>query len=598
MARSRSVAVVDDESAEIVRWYRDLLEDTPPPADLVWEPVRIGPTWQWDNGWVLPEATLGWGMLAWCGQWLRGKSGPWKFTAEQARFLLWYYAVDGNGEQSPHYVLQRLKGWGKDPVAACVSMAGMFAPVTFDHWVGDRPVGRDEPDAWIQLVAVSLVQTQNTMKLFPALVPAATRLRYGIQIGKTNIWADGDRRQIEAVTASPLALEGGRPTQIVRNEIQNWTPGNGGVEMAGVIDGNAAKSEGARARILDICNAPRAGVESVGRQVREAWEATQLEEGAAADYGTVYDSLEAPPDAPLTAEAAPDVLRAVRGDSSWLNIRRIVKSILNGANPASESRRKWYNQVTAAEDAWADRRDWDLLADPDATVGGDEEVALFLDCSKSDDATGLVGCRISDGHRFVLGMWQNPGGDLGKTWTTPRDKVDTAVQAAFEHFNVVAFFGDPSHVLDDETADRYWDASFDEWHRRYKAQLKIWAVPSQGQRGHAVMWDMTSPQRIAEFTAAVEQTLEDIDETRRSFDRGERVRRFTHDGDGRLALHVRNARRAPNRWGVSIAKKSRESKDKIDLAVCMIGAGMVRRVYLNSRKGKERTGVAYFRPRY
>lgn len=48
-----------------------------------------------------------------------------------------------------------------------------------------------------------------------------------------------------------------------------------------------------------------------------------------------------------------------------------------------------------------------------------------------------------------------------------------------------------------------------------------------------------------------------------------------------------NARRQPTRVGMSIAKESRESKRKIDLAICAIGARMVRREYLNrnSRSG-------------
>jgi hypothetical protein len=583
------------------------LDDTPPPADLLWEPVKIGPTWQWDDGWVLPDASLGWDVLAWCGKWLRGKSGPWQFTPEQARFLLWFYAIDQDGSFLNHSaVLQRMKGWGKDPLAACVSMAAMFAPVTFDHWVGDRPVGRDEPDAWVQLVAVSQVQTQNTMKIFPGLVSLEARRQYGIQVGRTNVWGLNDTRQIEAVTASVMAIEGGRPTLVIRNETQNWNSSNGGFEMAGAIDGNVSKSEGGRARMLDICNAHRQSEDSVGRRTREGWEATQGDLDAPEDgdrpthveFGLLYDSLEAPPEAPLTAEAAPEVLRAVCGDSRWLNIKRIMKSILNPVNSASESLRKWYNLTTAAEDSWTSRQDWDLLRDLDKKIDPTDEIGIFLDCSKNDDATGLVGCRISDGHRFVLGMWQNPGGELGKTWTTPRDRVDARVVETFETYNVVAFFGDPSHVLESETSERYWDDLFDAWHRRYKDRLKVWAVPGQGQRGHSVMWDMTSSQRVGDFTTACEQTLEDINATRRSFDAGENVKRFTHDGDGRLALHVRNARRAPNRFGTSIAKKHRESKDKIDLAVCMIGAGMVRRLYLNSKKNeRERTGVAYFRPR-
>jgi hypothetical protein len=603
VARSRLSASASDESVEIIEWYREFIEDSFPPTDLLWEPVKIGPSWRYENGWVLPELTLGWDMLAWCGKYLRAKrGGPWRFTAEQARFLLWFYALEPDGSFLYHSaVLQRLKGWGKDPVAACAAMAGLFAPITFDHWDGDRPVGRDEPEAWVQLVAVSLEQTQNTMKLFPSLISPDARLRYGIQVQKTAVWGLGDSRQIQAVTSSPLAIEGGRPTLIVRNETQNWNSSNGGHDMNGAIDGNAAKSEFGAARLLDICNAYRPGEDSVGQRTREGWESTQGDLDAerledrptTAEFGLMFDSLEAPPDAPLTAAAAPSVIEAIRGDSVWLNTKRIVKSIINPANSASESRRKWFNQITAAEDAWCGKVEWDSLADRRVEVSPADEIVMFLDCSKSDDATGLVGCRVSDGHRFVLGMWQRPPGELGKTWRVPREKVDARVTETMDRFpNVVAFWGDPSHVLDDESRERYWDGLFDEWHRRFKDRVKVWATP--GASGHAVMWDMSNQSRVKDFTAAAEQTLEEIQE---SFVRTQTGAApiFTHDGDARLALHVRNARRAPNRFGVSVAKRHRESKDKIDLAVCMIGAGLARRVYLNTRKPERvRTGVAYF----
>jgi hypothetical protein len=589
VALSRAAIRSDrDESAEIIRWYQDLLDDALPPADLEWDPVKIGPTWQWDNGWVLPEATLGWEMLAWCGQWLRGKRGPWQFTAEQTRFLLWFYALDSDGSFLCHSaVLQRLKGHGKDPLAACVASAGILGPITFDHWVGDRPVGRDEPQGWVQLCAVNLEQTQNTMKFFPSMISAEARKHFGIQIGKQNVWALGDTRQIQAVTNSPLALEGGRATLVVRNETQNWLGNNGGHEMAGVIDGNAAKSEGGAARILDICNAYRPGQDSVAQSVREGWESTQGPEATQVGYGLLYDSLEAPPEAPLTLEAAPSVIRSVRGDSTWLTIKRITASIANPANPASESRRKWYNQITAAEDSWTTPQHWDQCLGRDVELADSDEWALFFDGSKSDDATGLVAARISDGHRVTVGMWLRPAHlPRDKPWTVPRDRVDERVVEFMDSQRVVAFFADPSHVLDDDSRDRYWDALLDEWHRRYKDKLKIWAAPG-AQQGHAVMWDMTSPQRTREFTAACEQTLVEIEEAA-----------LTHDGDGRLRRHVLNARRAPNKYGVSISKRHRESKEKIDLAVCMIGAGHARRVYLNSRKADREPAKAYFRSRW
>jgi hypothetical protein len=94
------------------------------------------------------------------------------------------------------------------------------------------------------------------------------------------------------------------------------------------------------------------------------------------------------------------------------------------------------------------------------------------------------------------------------------------------------------------------------------------------------MWDMSSPKNTAEFTASAGRCVADI-----------AGRDLTWDGDSRLRAHVHNARRHPNSYGVSMAKEHRESARKIDLAVCMVGARMVRRLVMNTAKPqKSRTG--------
>ncbi|GAA1138451.1 hypothetical protein [Nocardioides aquiterrae] len=582
MARRRSAAArskstsIKDQIDDWIRWWKLELAAVAPPAELEWEPIKVGPTWQWDNGWVLPEKTLGWNVLAWCAVWLRDKRGdPWIFTPEQARFILWYYAVDEHGDFLYHSaVLQRLKGWGKDPIAACIALAECFAHVRFSHWDdAGEPVGREEPNAWVQIVAVSQEQTRNTFKLFPGLVSAEARKHYGIQVGKLNVYGLADTRQIQAVTSSPAAIEGGRPTLTIRAETQNWDSSNGGHDMAGAMEGNAAKSEGGQARMLDICNAFRPGGESVGEKAREAWEQTQGDD-AIDDYGLMYDSLEAPPEAPLTAEDAPAVVRSISGDSYWLDTRprgRIVKSILNPQNPASESRRKWYNQITAVEESWADPQEF-KACERDSDLAARTELVMFLDASKSDDSTALVACRVSDGRVFALKVWQKPPGHStaagAPAWTVDRADVDHEVTRCFNTYRVVGFWVDPSDARDDETGERYWENLCDEWARRYGRRLKLKAVRT-GDHKHAVVWDMRSKVRMKQFTEAAERTQTDIAN-------GD----LTYAPHALLEQHVRNARRAPNEHGISLSKEHRESARKVDAAVAMVGARLMWRFYL------------------
>lgn len=576
----------DAELAAIEGYYRQLIASTTPPRDLKWKPTVVGPTWQWteEHGWNLPESTLGWEQLAWAGYWLQNpRGGPWIYTPEQARFILWLYALDESGAfQYSTAALQRLKGWGKDPVGATVSAIEMLAPCRFAGWDGDRPIGREEPNAWIQVIGVAEDQTKNTMKFLPGILPRETRRHYGLQLGKLTAWALGDTRQIEAVTSSPGTLEGGRPTFLLMNEIQNWNSSTGGHDLWGALEGNAAKRDAdSPAKMLAIFNAYRPGEDSVAERMRDAYEKSQGNPDAEdeddrpsfMDFGLLYDSLEAPPEAPLTIQAAPEVVAAVRGDSHWLDITRILKSIANPQNPPSESRRKWYNQITAAEDAWQTPQAWDQLARPDVVVEKREEIAMFLDCSLSDDGTALVGCRVSDGHIFVLGYWQRPVSvKKDPSWRVSRDKVDAAVESAFAKYTVIGFYGDPSHVLDPETRDRYWDSYFDTWHERYKAKLRVWARRGH-DAGHAVMFDMSQIAVQKTFVAALERADADIEQ-----------KAFTHDGDARLRRHVLNARLVPTRAGRSIAKEHRESPKKIDLAVAFVGARMVRQAYINTRK--------------
>ena len=484
------------------------------------------------------------------------------------------------------------------------------------------PVAKANTRAWCQAVAVSQAQTVNTFSIFQSLFSEECKSEHQIDIGKEIIYAYGGQRRMEAVTSNPRSLEGNRPSFTLANESHHWLVNNKGSEMAKVIRRNLAKSKGGEARLLYITNAYEQGEESVAERRRTTYEAA-IEQGRTPEQlGVLYDSVEAPSDAylalpPLRDERGNEVQRAseaetkayigaiidaVRGDAVWLDVDRIVGEILDGETTVEESRRFYYNQIGAAEDAWLDPLAIERAIDKacvDAAAAGlhrfddrwlvppGDPVVLFFDGSKSLDATAVVGCRLSDGHVFTVGVWERPRGKRGDRWNAPRKEIDQRVREAFERFNVVGFWADPSHAKDDEDGSAYWDTLIDEWHRDFKDRLRkeLWAVKT-GERHHSIMWDMTSPTRSASFVEAAQRFVEEM-EARNDIE--EISPTFTLDGHPLLLSHLRNARRRMTKWGESLGKSGRGSTKKIDAAVCAVGARMLRRVALNVEVVEEAT---------
>jgi hypothetical protein len=647
---------VDLQATELMRTVAGIPEQQLDPgmyhADdgvLICVPMAYGPTWRRNPDWdgvskldefVLPERTLGWQALRWISKNLLddetdafGNQLPWKPTNEQMRFILWFYALDEEGSfLFREIVLQRLKGWGKDPLAAAISMVEFVGPCRFSHWAtedmphlglakGD-PVGKQHPRAWIQVAAVNQEQTKNTMKLLKGFVSKKCMDEHSIDDGILTWYAYHGQRTIEAVTSSPRALEGGRATLIIKNETHQWVTSNGGHDMADVIERNATKSKDGAARTLSITNAYQPSESSVAQVEREAWEAEQADDLMSS--GTMYDSLEAPPDAKLrpptieleggeklepTNEEIIDnfraVLEAVRGDSWWLSVVNMTKSILNRKNKPSRSRRFWFNQIVGAEDAWANPQAILKAAHPDVMrrrqdpghdplhVGWDEilpsdEVVLFGDGSKNDDSTAIVGCRLSDGYLFTVGVWEKPPGKRGENWLAPRTAVTARVNEATKRFNVIAFWFDPSHTKDDEEGSRYWDSTIDGWFQKRRETLNplYWPLKS-GHNKHGILWDMAGPANRKMFVGGAEAFLEDL---HRLDDIEEFDPAMHHDGHPLLMQHMRQAVEAPTDDGMSLMKENRESAKKIDLAVCAVGAHMLRRIVLNTGLEEEEEG--------
>jgi hypothetical protein len=530
-------------------------------------PTFLGPTWQKDSlgAWLLPKRTLGWQIVGWCAEYLQAENGgPWKFTMEQLRFVLHWYAVDENGRFiNRKGVLQRMKGWGKDPLLAVLCMVELVGPSRFSHWEAGEPVGIPHPRAWVQVTAVNQSQTTNTMALIPSLMTDHFKAKYNVKDGAVLIRANGGKARLEAVTSSYRALEGKRTTFTLLNETHHWVSGNNGHKMYETIDGNATKQD---SRYLAITNAYLPGEDSVAERMRESF--NKILEGRMADIGFMYDSIEAHPKTPLTALALRIVIPKIRGDAVWLNVDSIIQSVMDATIAPSRSRRMWLNQIVAEEDAIYGPAEWDPLVDENKTLKPGDEIVLGFDGGKSSDATALIALRVRDMCAFVLGVWEKPDGPQGEDWTVPRSEVDSEVHEAFRLFDVRAFFADVA----------LWESYIADWSETYGAQLAV-ASPSGKD---AIGWDMRGSQKTV--TLAHERLMRSI------FDA-----KLAHDGDLTLRRHVLNARRRTNNYGISFGKESKDSPRKIDAyAALMLAHEALYELRARGKKVRKRTGRGYF----
>lgn len=195
-------------------------------------PLRyIGPSWKMreDGMWDMPEYSLGPQIAGWAFRYLRGLSDEggrsgFRFTPEQFRFLCHWYALDEYGDFKYSVgVLQRVKGWGKDPFAAVLALAEAMGPVRFSHWVENEDghqiaVGKMHPNPIVQVVAVSEQQTRNLTSVFNSLVTPHLKDRYNFQ-PRSDISRARDRMaEIKASASSFRSIEGDRTTFAVLDE--------------------------------------------------------------------------------------------------------------------------------------------------------------------------------------------------------------------------------------------------------------------------------------------------------------------------------------------------------------------------------------------
>lgn len=270
------------------------------------------------------------------------------------------------------------------------------------------------------------------------------------------------------------------------------------------------------------------------------------------------------------------ILEAFGEAINWNDIDGIVDEFYDSRNDEVESRRYFLNAQSSAEDAWLRGFEWDAAGRPDRSLKPKDLVTLGFDGSRSSDATGLVACRISDGHLELLHCQEPPAGVTADTfrrarkqserdvdgdgrgdeeipeWQVDRVAVDAAVAEAMTRFEVVGFYCDPAH----------WQDYVDKWSAEYGDKMQVKATAGKPLE----FWT----SRPRPMVAALQRFHEALLDKGLSFTPADdRV-----GPEAKLAMtlrrHALNARRKLTNAGVQIGKDYPKSPRRIDSVMAAV----------------------------
>jgi hypothetical protein len=531
--------------------------------------------------------TLGWEVIDWITEYLATPDAidyePFVPYREQEDFILRWYALDpATGRRRYNRgVLGRPRGWGKSPLLAALACVEALGPVVFDGWDADgQPVGKP----WslvrtpiVQLAAVSEEQANNTWSpVLDMLRPEApifdSEFGSGLEPMETFVNLPGGGK-MSKVTSSARTIKGARAVFAVLDQSEEWVPSNGGVRLANTMRANAAKVGGTT---LESPNAFIPGEQSVAEDSAAYWDAIQA--GTSRDDGLLYDHREAPADTDMSdRESLISGLRVAYGDSSAHNggcvihqppcspghvdLDRLVSTIWDPAQDVQQSRSDFLNQITHASDAWVSGPEWNACFDGTKVIGDQDAVTLGFDGSRGRirgkaDATALIGCRVSDGHLFEIGVWEARDGE--KDWTPPVIEIDAAVREAFRRWKVLGFYCDPSG----------WTEHVARWEAAYGRRLQLKAT----QANPLSVWPKGKSSAVVEHVERLRQAIVTAGEAKAR----DLPPELTHDGSHLLTRHVLNARRRKVSTGYLLYKAYPDSPAKIDAAYAAVMAWKAR----------------------
>lgn len=378
---------------------------------------------------------------------------PLDFSADQemADHIIECYRLDPvTGRRIyDEVVLSRAKGRAKSEVAGFVAVAEGFGPVRFDGWnAAGLPVGKPVTSPLIKCLATEESQAGNTFENVafivsdwgvdehPDIYGGATGVRQYQSASAIYLPHGGE---IRACTSGAASKDGGKETHVVADETHLYVlPAL--KSMYATIARNLGKRKIAQPWLHQTSTAYRPGEMSVFEDTLTKWRKGELRETIYVNHREAKGKIDLDDE-----ERTLQQLEYVYGDSApWQDLTRKYAERNDTRIYEDEEQfiRYALNRPQSGKDAWI-AKDIVERQGRTETVAAGEAIALGFDGSLNDDATALVGSRMSDGFLFPIKIWTAPDGLAATWWEVPRLEVLAEIRATFERYTIARLYADP-----------------------------------------------------------------------------------------------------------------------------------------------------------
>lgn len=494
---------------------------------------------------------------------------------EYSGFIVDSYGLDQSGRRLHNSAFfSRPKGGNKSGLAGELSLLEAIGPCRFAGWAegGEtyeflgqtyvyepgEPMGRPNKYPFVRIMATEEGQTGNVYDLVYRNLtegPLSDLKAYGMDAGMTRVLLPSGG-EIRPSTGGSASKDGGKETFAVFDETHLYNTRELRQMYATVTRNLPKRGLAAEPWFLETTTMYEPGEDSVAEETYKY--AQRIAEGKSKRSKLLFDHRFS--DIKESDLGDEGLLRQAIEESygealDWNSVEDIVDKIFDHRTQLRASMRYYLNAITAASNAWLTPAQLSAV-----TVGSEAyeaavecdrakeawrdyvepgcEITLGFDGAVTNDATALVGCRVSDGVLFPIRIDECPDGPEAREWSVDEQGFDAAVADAFDRYKVVGFFADPP----------YWQDWLDRWEKEYGEGLRVKQSPKSAIR----FWtknDVPMISALERLHTAVQAG------TARIF------------ADRRLLRHLTNARVWQRRAGSLIGKESKNSMRKIDAAM-------------------------------